>query len=220
MSTASTTVAAAASAPARISRKLVLTFLGIVPLGVYVVLHLWTNMQSLAGPQAFDAALVASRNHPAFLFLEVFGLGLPIVVHAGIGIAETLRSRPNNPAYNYFGNLEYVLQRVTAIGLLLFIGAHVYLARISPAMNSPVGHETWAGMHEALSEWDTFIVYTLGTLGVSYHLANGVRTASIRLGLAVSERAQRRMQYVGMALLVILVGMSGAAIYGFKPFMD
>jgi len=215
---AQATHATAASAPISVNRKLVLSVFGIVPLGVYVVLHLWTNLSALGGAAQFDAALVATRSHPAFLFLEIFGLGLPLLAHVVIGLREIARSRPNNGRYLYFGNLEYILQRVSAIGLLLFIGAHVWRARVLPAMDNPVGHETWQGMHEALSEPLTFAVYVLGLLGVSYHLANGVRTAAIRLGLVVSAAAQRRMQFVCVGLLILLLLMSGAALWGFKPF--
>jgi succinate dehydrogenase / fumarate reductase cytochrome b subunit len=138
------------------------------------------------------------------------------------GLAEIVRARPNNLRYAYFTNLEYALQRLSAIGLLLFVGAHVWLARISPAIDpaNRFHHETWAGMHAALSEPDTFVVYVLGLLGVSYHLANGLRTAAMRMGLVVSRQAQRRMQVFSSVALVLLLAMSGAALYGFRPFLD
>jgi succinate dehydrogenase / fumarate reductase cytochrome b subunit len=211
--------ASISAAPAfRIGKKLVLSIFGVVPLGVYVFCHLWTNLSSLGGAEAFNQALEASRHHPATIVLEVFGLGVPLLVHTGLGVREILRGRPNNATYGYFGNLEFILQRVAAVGLLLFIGAHVWLARIHPALGAAPFHETWEGMHEALSEPPTFIVYTLGMLGVSYHLANGLRTASMRLGLVVSAPAQRRMQWVAAAIMIVLLAMSFGAIAGFKPF--
>jgi succinate dehydrogenase / fumarate reductase cytochrome b subunit len=219
MSTSTATPQAAGAPSLPITRKLLLTVFGVVPLGAYVVLHLWTNLSSLDGPDHFNQALVASRNHPAFIFLEVFGLGVPLLVHTGLGLREIFRMRMNNARYNYFGNLEYVLQRVAAIGVLLFLGAHVTKARILPAM-TPEGHESWQGMHDALSEPITFGVYVLGMLGVSYHLANGLRTAAIRTGLVVTEPAQRRAQWAAAVVLLLLLAMSFAAIYGFKPFQE
>jgi succinate dehydrogenase / fumarate reductase cytochrome b subunit len=219
MAPASPATVASPAASLGVNRKLLLTVFGVVPLGVYVVLHLWTNLTSLAGADAFDKALVASRSHPAFIVLEVLGLGVPLLVHTVVGLREIARSRPNNARNPYFGNLEYLLQRVAAIGILLFIGAHVWRARILPAQTD-LGHETWAGMHEALSEPITFAVYALGLLGVSYHLANGLRTAAIRTGLVVSERAQKRMQLVAACVLIALLAMSGAALWGFRPFQQ
>jgi succinate dehydrogenase / fumarate reductase cytochrome b subunit len=197
--------------------KQVMSILGLVPLGAYVVAHLWTNMYSLAGAEAFDAKLVASRSSPALIFLEVFGLGLPIIAHTWIGIAILRTMRPNNTRYGTLRNLKYFLQRVAGVGVLLFLGAHVIKARILPAM-SPVGHETWAGMHEALSEPLTFGVYALGLLGISYHLANGLWGSSLTLGLAVTPRAQARMEWISAVAFVVLLAMCGLALYGFHPF--
>lgn len=227
MSTSATPVSAAPAA--RISRKQILSLFGFVPLGVYVVLHLWTNLYSWGGPAVFDAQLERTRSHPAFLFLEVFGLGLPILVHTVLGLVEIVRSRPNNVRYGYFDNLKYLLQRISAIGLALFIGAHVWLARIRPSVSPDEfavnGHETWNGMHHAFNEIEfglpiTLIVYVLGLLGVSYHLANGVYTFGIRWGLALSPSGRKRLQAVSAVLFVVLLGMSYGALLGFQPFTE
>src|SRR5262245_14420578 len=176
MSTA--TASTVANRVVRITGKQVLTLFGLVPLGVYVFLHLWTNLYSLAGAEAFNAAVDRSRANPAFLFLEIFGLGVPLVVHTVLGLAEIRRGRPNNVRYGFLDNLRYLLQRVSAIGLALFIGAHVYKARLAPDPSLMVnGHESFAGMHEGLSEPITMAVYVLGLLGIAYHLANGLQTA-------------------------------------------
>jgi len=196
-----------------VTRKQILTLFGLFPLGVYVVLHLWTNLYSLAGAEAFNRASAESRGNPAFLFLEVFGLGVPLLAHTVIGLLEIRRGRPNNQRYGFLDNLRYLLQRVSAIGLLLFIGAHVWRARLAPAMDGR--HEDFAGMREALSEPITLVVYALGMLGVSYHLANGLQTAATRTGLVVSEAGRRRMTWVAGAVMVMLLAMSGLAITGF-----
>lgn len=219
------TAVAAPHAPHRalpMSRKVILAFFGVVPLGVYVVLHLWTNLTALDGAEAFDAALQKSRSHPAFLVLEIFGLGIPLMVHTVLGLREIVRGRQNLLTYTFFDNLKFFFQRLSAVGLALFIGAHLWRARILPSYveckNPPVCSETWMGMHYALSEWPTFIVYALGLLGVSYHLANGLQTASMRLGLVVSRPAQARVQWISWAALAILLAMSAATMYGFQPF--
>lgn len=190
-----------------------MSLLGIVPLGVYVVLHLWTNVSSLGGPAAWDAALAASRSHPGFLLLEIL-LGLALLIHTVVGLQLLRRWRPNNLQVRTFSNLKFFLQRLAGLGVGLFVVAHVIKARILPAL-SPAGKESWHGMREALSEPVTLTVYILGLLGVSYHLANGLWTALITWGVTVSERAQRRSQWVAAALFVLLLILSGLSIYGF-----
>jgi succinate dehydrogenase / fumarate reductase cytochrome b subunit len=213
-------VTVASRASRGLTQKQWFSLFGVVPLSVYVVLHLWTNLYALAGADAFNTRLVETRQSPTFLFLEVVGLGFPIVFHAWIGIKAVLQMRPNNVAYGRLTNWKYLLQRISAVGILLFLGAHVIKARIMPAMASPGGHEDWAGMHNALSEPLTFTVYALGLLGVAYHLANGLWLASLTWGIAVSPRAQRKMEAVTISFFVLLVIMSGLALYGFRPFME
>lgn len=200
-----------------LSEKQVLSLLGVFPLSVYVIAHLWTNLYSLAGPEAFDARLVESRQSPTFLFLEVFGLGLPILAHAWLGLRAIFKMRPNNGTYHRLSNLRYLLQRISALGVLAFLGAHVIKARILPGVAGT--HENWAGMHEALSEPVTFGVYALGLTGVAYHLANGLWGAGMTWGLTVSPRAQSRMQTFAIVFFLVLMAMSAGALYGFAPFM-
>ena len=58
------------------------------------------------------------------------------------------------------------------------------------------------------------VVYLLGVLGTTFHLANGVHTASFILGLAASPQAQRRMQALSVALFLLLLGIGWGAVAG------
>jgi len=55
-------------------------------------------------------------------------------------------------------------------------------------------------------------VYVLGTAGVAYHLAHGLWTASVSFGLAQSEAAQRRMQYVSVGFFLFLITLAYGTI--------
>jgi succinate dehydrogenase / fumarate reductase cytochrome b subunit len=203
-----------------LSGKQIMSILGIVPIGVYVVAHLWTNMYAIAGPEAFDRRLEESRQGPWFVLLEIFGLGVPILIHMGYGLRIIFKGRPNIKHYPTLRNLKFGLQRLSGAGILLFLFAHVIKARIMPAFDSAntLHHETWAGMHEALSEPLTFTVYLLGLLGVSYHLANGVWGSALTLGLTVTPAAQKRMEWVSAIVFAALLFMSALSLYGFHPF--
>ena len=117
--------------------------------------------------------------------------------------------------YPFFGNLKYVLQRLSALGLLAFIAAHVYLARIAPALHNPNGHEDFGDLAAHMRHHPpTLIVYILGVLGTAYHLANGIYTASFVHGLAASPKASRRMQVISVLLLIALLGFGWGAVAG------
>ena len=201
-----------------ITGKQILSIMGLVPLGIYVFVHLWNNMYSVS-PALFDQNLVESHNNPAMIFLEFAGIGVPLLLHIVVGFKILLAMRPNNVRWNTFRNLKYLLQRLSAIGVLLFLGAHILKARILPA-TTPLGHETWAGMHEALSEPVTFTVYALGILGIAYHLANGIWSSTITLGLVSTPRGMKRMEWVSAWAFVILLAMGATAIWGFRPFQS
>ena len=210
--------AAAVARPRLISEKQIMSLLGVVPLGAYVVAHLWTNLYSLGGATAFDQRVAETRSSPVFIFLEVFGLGLPILLHAWLGLRIIVKARVNLKAYPTLRNLKYVLQRLSGIGILLFLGAHVLKARILPAIATPGGHENWQGMHEALGEPVTLVVYLLGILAVAYHLGNGIWGAGLTFGLTVTPQAQARMERVSFACFALLLAMGYLAIWGFHPF--
>lgn len=191
-----------------------MSFLGIVPLGVYVVLHVWTNLSSLGGPVAFQEALHQSRRHPAFILLEIL-LGVAILIHFIVGLRLILRWRPNSIRVPTFSNLQFTLQRLSGLGLALFLVAHVINARLIPAFDGR-GMESFCGMrHVFYHDKLTLPVYLLGLLGISFHLANGFWTFCLTWGLTRTVKAQRLMRFFSAGLFLALLTLSGVAVYGF-----
>jgi len=186
---------------------------GVVPVSLFVLLHFYTNSYSVKGPQAFDERLVALNRLPFMQAFEVLFIYLPILFHAGLGIWLSIRGKQNFTSYPYFGNLRYLLQRLSGIGVLLFVGAHLYKTKIDPWWS---GYSIdFAHMSEGLHEPITFAVYTLGILGTTYHLANGLWTFCITWGFSVSRRSQKWLTVASLVLfgLLFLVGMN--CILGF-----
>ena len=54
----------------------------------------------------------------------------------------------------------------------------------------------------------TLIVYVLGTLGVTFHLANGLQTAAMGWGLVSSKAALKRLEWLVIAVFVRLAVIS------------
>ena len=198
------------------------SMLAIAPLGVWVSWHLWENLYAWRGDGAWSERVVATvitaegreyTGNPfsaALVSLVVFA---PLLIHVVWGLRRLAMAKPNG--YRFFGNAKYVLQRVSALGLLGFVGAHVYLARIRPALHSPTGHETFEDLAAHMRHHPpTLVVYLLGVLGTTFHLANGVYTASFIHGIAASPRAQRRMQIFSITLFVVLLTIGWGAVAG------
>jgi len=188
------------------------SLLAIFPLSVWVVNHLWNNLSAFEGSQRWKESVTDYPHPVAHLLISIVVL-LPLVLHTVWGIGRLLTTRPNNVRYGFFANFKYLLQRLSAVGLLLFIGAHLWLAMLRPRL--VLGHaETFGDVATQMhSHRPTLIVYLLGTLGVAYHLANGLATFAMGWGIVTSKSALRRADVLAAIVFVLLLSMSWAAIY-------
>lgn len=197
---------------------------GIIPIGLFVVMHLFTNFQQMVGDYQHEVEFIHSL--PALLILEVT-LWASIGFHAGLGFYYTFTGKANNKRYPYMDNWRYTLQRITGMIALLFILLHVSTLRwrwtYFGFIDSPFyvassdGHPLVAATTAAAIQhsWWMFMIYIVGTASVVFHWCNGLWTAAISWGLTVSVPAQKRWGYVCLAMGIMLgvfsVGAIGAA---------
>jgi succinate dehydrogenase / fumarate reductase, cytochrome b subunit len=189
------------------------SLLAIAPLGVWTVIHLWNNLAVFQGAQAWEES-VTSHQGPVGLAVTSFIVLAPLAIHTVWGIQRLRTSRPNYPRYGFFSNLKYILQRLAAVGVLAFLGAHLWQAFIHPRAveHQPESFADLAG--HMRHHPPTLIVYLLGTLGVAYHLANGLSGFAMGWGLVSTQAGLRKMDRVAMVAFVILLAMSWGAVYG------
>jgi succinate dehydrogenase / fumarate reductase cytochrome b subunit len=205
------TAAARSSAPVFVRARLA-SILSILPLGVWTVVHLWHNLAAFEGGPAWQKA-VTEYPHPLAQLVTLVVVLLPLAIHLVWGLGRVATARPNNLRYGTFANLNYTLQRVSALGVLLFLGAHLWLAMLQPRLME--GHaEPFADIsHEMRFHMPTLVVYLLGTLGVSYHLANGLQSFAMGWGLVVSRRALQKLRVGVVLAFLVFLAMSWAVIY-------
>ncbi|MCL2447413.1 MAG: succinate dehydrogenase [Polyangiaceae bacterium] len=202
----------AASSRSSFIRARLASILAFAPLGVWTVVHLWNNLAAFQGPDAWQAA-VTEYSHPvAEAFTGVVVL-VPLALHTVWGIGRLATSRPNNTRYGFYSNLKYLLQRLSAVGVLLFLGAHLWLALIRPRLVEGHAEPFSEIAHQMRFHGPTLIVYVLGTLGVAYHLANGVQTFCMTWGVVSSRRGLERLEWGVITLFVVLLAMSWGAVY-------
>ncbi|HZU82656.1 MAG TPA: hypothetical protein VE987_07060 [Polyangiaceae bacterium] len=186
--------------------------LAILPLAVWTFVHLWHNLAAFDGPDAWQNAVTEYPNPFAEAITGVVVL-LPMAIHTVWGLGRLASSRPNNLRYRFYANFKYLLQRVAAAGVLLFLGAHLWLAMLRPRLVDRHA-ELFADIaHEMHFHLPTLVVYVLGTLGTSYHLANGAQTACMAWGIVSTQRALRRLEWIAALLFVLLLAMSWGALY-------
>ena len=186
------------------------SFLAVVPLSFWVINHLWRNLSAFRGSQAWTED-VTTYSHPLAFFVSSTVALLPLALHTVWGISRIASTRPNK--LPFFSNVKYVLQRLSAIGLLLFLGAHLWLAMLQPRLMTQRPEAFTDIAHEMHYHGPTLVVYVLGVLGISYHLANGLSTFAMGWGLVSSRRALRKFDIVTWVVFALLLVLGLGAVY-------
>lgn len=198
--------------------KRIHSFVGIVPLGVYLVLHLSRNLATLLGPEAFDAAVAATWQKPINYVWTVLLVYLPLAYHAIYGTKLALSGEKKSiKSYWNLENARFVLQRLSAIGLLGFLGAHLFLTRTHLVMGWVEGGKITYG-YFAEHMWNnlvTAVTYLFGILAAAFHLGNGVGTFCISWGIANGKRGIEIAEKIALGFGLFLLVLGYAAVLGF-----
>jgi succinate dehydrogenase / fumarate reductase cytochrome b subunit len=188
------------------------SLLAFVPLGVWSIGHLWNNLAAFDGAESWTHA-VTEYPHPVAQLATGIVVLVPLVIHTLWGVRRLATSRPNNVRYAFYANLKYLLQRLSAVGLLLFLGAHLWLAMLKPRLTTGRPEPFASLAHEMHFHAPTLVVYVLGTLALAYHLANGLHTLTMGWGLVSSRRALRKLGGLALLVFMVLLAMGWGAIY-------
>ena len=211
--------------PIRLSRTFILRKLhqvsGIVPLGLFLLEHFYTNSKALAGEAHFNDAVRDLQSIPYIVLVETAGIFIPLIYHAVYGMVITIEARPNNLAYPYPRNWFYLVQRITGVILFFFIAFHVLNFRFGmiPGLNDvSVAHEPGRAFEIVSREFrmvPIFLIYMIGITATVWHLANGIWLFLVDWGITIGERAQRLTGYacIGVGVVLLLVGINAAVAF-------
>lgn len=193
---------------------------GVVPVGVFLVEHLWTNASALAGEGPFLAAVEHIQRMPALPIVEVFGIFAPLAFHAIYGVKLAREGKPNLGSYGYTRNWLYFLQRVTGLLTFAFVLAHLWEFRVQKWLFGMADTSFYGALaaHLSWTRWGIpwiAIGYLLGLASACFHLANGLWGFAASWGLAITRRAQTRVGVASAVLGVILFGLGAGTVVHF-----
>lgn len=194
------------------------SLLGLLPVGGFLVFHLWENSQSRFGAHHYNGEVVAFLQGMNYLpVLEVFIIALPLLFHAGYGLVIANQGRAELGRYAYARNWLYWMQRVSGVGILAFLLLHVGLTRVQGMFEPAIRADLYGHMQALLSQPWMFAIYLAGLLLSVFHLANGLWSMAIVWGLSTSAQAQRLFGYAcaGIGALLAVLGIHG--LIGFLP---
>lgn len=196
---------------------------GIVPLGAFFFVHMFTNSKAMNGNDAFNEAVADIHKIPYLLFVEIFGIFLPLLFHSVYGIFISAEARPNALNYGYGRNWFYIFQRVTGIFLFFFILFHILNLRFGlipylASYGNPVAGNADAAFAIVSAEFSNPIImtiYILGILATAWHLAYGFWLFAVDWGIIIGEKAQKYALYacLGLAAFLGAVGINAAVAF-------
>jgi len=192
---------------------------GMVPVGAFLVFHLFENLKVGISPEAYQASIrhlweIAPRG--VFYAVELLVVLAPILFHGLYGLWIWHTGESNTAQYPYLRNWLYTAQRWSGLVVLAYIGFHVWQLRVFPdgqlalARPDAASLTTFDQVARAVTPIGSTILYLVGGIAAAFHLGNGLFGFASSWGLAVGRKAQQRVELAGWGLFVIL---SLAVIY-------
>lgn len=194
---------------------------GIVPLGLFFFGHMFTNSKSMSGAKVFNDAVADIHHIPYLLFVEIFGIFLPLLFHSVYGIIIAAEARANVGNYSYGRNWFYLFQRITGVFLFFFILFHLLNLRFGaiPGLNeTPVAGNAPLAFGIVQREFQiawVLILYILGIVATAWHLAYGFFLFAVDWGIVIGEKAQKYAlnAAIGLAVMLSAVGINAAVAF-------
>ena len=194
---------------------------GIVPLGIYFFVHMYTNSTAMSGPRVFNDHVHDIHNMPYLIFIEIFGIFIPLLFHSVYGILISGEARVNVLNYGYGRNWFFTFQRITGGFLFFFLFFHILNLRFGliPGLNlTPVAGNADRAFSIISGEFSkvwVMTIYVLGILATAWHLAYGFFLFAVDWGIVIGEKAQKVTLYASLGLAVFLsaVGINAAAAF-------
>lgn len=201
---------------------------GVIPVGGFMLFHLWTNAKALQGQERFDEAVADISHMPYVPVLEIGLILLPLAFHALYGVKLAFEGKPNVGRYPYSRNWMYTMQRVTGLLAFAFICFHLYEYWWKKLVGKLTKEQFYPALCASLSSTMggvpvIALVYLVGIAACVFHFANGLWGFCFSWGITVSRRAQLMAATVlGVCgILIFLLGANtvfyfarGAALFG------
>ena len=188
------------------------SWLGVFPLGVFVVVHFAVQSSAMGGFWSYEATVGWSRSLPGLWLAELLLLYLPLGFHVASGLYLASRRLRRGPGLRVLGPVH--LQALTGIILLGFLAVHLWQFRVGwwQGTLDPVDFydELCAGLSSTVAGGVPLlaVLYLAGVSAAAFHLAQGL------YGLAGRRLAERRRPSLarGCVLLGIVLFCLGSAI--------
>ena len=187
---------------------------GIIPVGLFLVYHLYLQFYLHSGASEYNERVNSFYDSPLAVWILILFVYLPRLYHSILGLRLSVEAHVQ-PQYQYFAHALYWLQRVSGVGVFLFMLGHLWNAKLVPTLaeggmlcltecaNDHYGHLV-TGFGDPETGLVTKAVYVLGVFGATFHLANGINTFCMTWGIALTPKGQFRVRIFSMLIFLLL----------------
>lgn len=198
------------------SRKLH-SLLGIIPLGMFFVVHALTNFQAFErGPEGFQSGVNLINSLPLIAVLEFVLIYIPLLFHGIYGLYVAYQSNSNLGRFKYGRNWAFTAQRVTGVITFVFVFWHVYETRFQVYLGNITHEELGSTMNQIATSPLAFTLYIIGVVAASFHFANGFWAFLISWGITVGERAQRVSSKICFGIFLLITALFILSLVAFR----
>ncbi|SEN00018.1 succinate dehydrogenase cytochrome b558 subunit [Lihuaxuella thermophila] len=198
------------------------SLLGVIPVGFFLLEHLYTNWHATKGAKAFIEQVESIWSLPFLLLLEIFFIFLPLLYHGVYGLYVALQAKNNVGNFGTFRNYMFMLQRVTGVITLVFVAWHVWETRIQLAIYDFTAAELANHTHQLMQNPVTLTLYIIGVVAAVFHFSNGMWSFLVSWGITVGPRAQYISTWVWGVVFVLVsyLGISSLLAFANPEFMQ
>jgi len=188
---------------------------GIVPLGLFLLEHLYMNSFAVMGESSFNRAVNVLHSLPYLWVLELLLIVFPLAFHGLYGFWIMLTGKNEVLRYAYYRNIFFYLQRVSAVIVVAFVIWHVYTLRLSSLVSGVM--VTFNDVTASFSNPFFIVFYIVGVVAAVFHFTNGIATFLMTWGFTIGEKSQKTATVVSGIFFIILVLVSFNAGAAFLP---
>lgn len=175
---------------------------GIIPLGLFLLEHLYTNSFALSGDIAFNNQVAFLHRLPYLFIFEIILIFIPLTFHMLYGVWRIYEAKNNTCRYGYLRNWLFYFQRISGIIMVAFVAYHLYSFKLMSWLNGT--DITFNYIASSLNNNYVLIFYVIGILSATFHFANGLWNFGITWGITIGRKAQYYSMIVSMLIFGLL----------------
>jgi succinate dehydrogenase / fumarate reductase cytochrome b subunit len=192
---------------------------GVVPLGAFLVLHLWVQARAVHGPTEYARVIRKAESVPGLWVFEILGIYAPLLFHAAYGIFLSVRAASERAARPPRDAWSRPLQIASGIATLLFVAYHGWELPIARMLGRLRYADFFSVLVDRLSSTNDFgvplhaMAYLLGLGASSYHFANGLNGFLLDFRVVTSGTTRRASVVCTIAGIVVFLLGARSVIY-------